>query len=91
MTASAGVGTREHVPSSRAAGRPTGADRALCYAVATMRVHRAPEPRLPVVLVIGLVAAVAGWVLVRATIGRAPAGSAEAPNHEGVAEASADT
>ncbi len=43
------------------------------------------------VLVIGLVAAVAGWVLVRATIGRAPAGSAEAPNHEGVAEASADT
>jgi len=44
-----------------------------------------------VVLVTGLVAAIAGWVLVRATIGRAPAGSAESPSHEGVAvEASGD-
>jgi hypothetical protein len=36
-----------------------------------------------VVLVTGLVAAVAGWLLVRATIGRAPAGSAEATSHQG--------
>jgi hypothetical protein len=43
-----------------------------------------------VVLVIGLVAALAGWVLVRATIGRAPAGSAEAPSHEGVAVEASD-
>ncbi len=36
------------------------------------------------VLVSGLVAAVAGWVLVRATIGQTPAGaSAEAPSHDG--------
>lgn len=38
------------------------------------------------VLVTGLIAAVAGWVLVRATIGRAPAGASaalEAPSHEG--------
>lgn len=72
------------IGDGRLAVSPAGANRALCYAVATMRVHRAPEPRLPVVLVTGLVAAVAGWVLVRATIGRAPAGASaevETPTH----------